>query len=125
MAIISGFAGPSLDCPDPAALQAFYQRLTGWQTVWESEDFTAISPDGKPFNGMGFQRVEGYQAPEWPGQGRPQQMHLDFYAADLDAAQKQAIEIGATPAEVQPQPDRWRVLLDPAGHPFCLCVEPE
>ena len=22
--------------------------------------------------------------------------------------------------ELQPSPDLWRVLLDPAGHPFCI-----
>jgi len=125
MAIVSSFGSASIDCPDPAVLQEFYLRLTGWKTAWESEDFIAISPDGSPYNGLGFQRVADYRAPEWPGQERPQQIHLDFYAADLDTAQKQALEIGAVLAEVQPQPDRWRVLLDPAGHPFCLCVEPE
>jgi hypothetical protein len=28
--------------------------------------------------------------------------------------------LGATLATTQPQPDGWRVLIDPAGHPFCL-----
>lgn len=124
MAIVSGYASASIDCPDTAALLAFYQRLTGWKTVFESEEFSAISPDGAPVNGLGFQKVENYRAPDWPGQDVPQQFHLDFYAADLDAAQQQAVEIGARVAAVQPQPDRWRVLLDPVGHPFCLCVEP-
>ncbi|MFG2438870.1 VOC family protein [Streptomyces sp. NPDC048508] len=27
---------------------------------------------------------------------------------------------GATKATDQPDPDRWRVLQDPAGHPFCV-----
>jgi hypothetical protein len=30
------------------------------------------------------------------------------------------LAIGAVKAERQPKPDRWRVFLDPAGHPFCL-----
>jgi predicted enzyme related to lactoylglutathione lyase len=124
MAIISGYAGPSIDCPDLAALVDFYVKLTGWQKTWESEEFTQISPDGKPYNGLAFQKVENYRAPEWPGQDRPQQFHVDFFVADLDKAQQEAIEIGAVLAEPQPTPDRWRVLLDPAGHPFCLCVEP-
>jgi catechol 2,3-dioxygenase-like lactoylglutathione lyase family enzyme len=124
MAIVSGYASASIDCPDPAALLDFYQKLTGWKTVFVSEEFSAISPDGGPVNGLGFQRVEHYRAPEWPGHERPQQFHLDFYAPDLDKAQQEAVGIGARLASVQPQPDRWRVLLDPAGHPFCLCVEP-
>jgi hypothetical protein len=47
--------------------------------------------------------------------------HLDFAVADdLDAAEARAIELGATKVGEQPNPDRWRVLIDPAGHPFCL-----
>ena len=26
--------------------------------------------------------------------------------------------------EAQPEPDKWRVFLDPAGHPFCLVKVP-
>ena len=33
-----------------------------------------------------------------------------------------AVEVGAELAELQPQQD-VRVLLDPAGHPFCLYVD--
>jgi predicted enzyme related to lactoylglutathione lyase len=124
MAIISGYASVAIDCPDPAALLDFYRKLTGWQISWESEEYTSISPDGSQYNGISFQRVTDYQPPAWPGQERPQQFHLDFFVADLDTGQKEAVAIGAVPAEFQPQPESWRVLLDPVGHPFCLCVEP-
>ena len=40
--------------------------------------------------------------------------------ADLDEAAAEAERLGARPAPNQPDPRRWRVLLDPAGHPFCL-----
>jgi hypothetical protein len=46
-------------------------------------------------------------------------MHFDFQVADLDAAVEEAVGLGATLAESQPQVT-VRVLLDPAGHPFCL-----
>ena len=45
-------------------------------------------------------------------------MHLDIEVDDLDAAA--AAALGARVAEYQPR-DNIRVLLDPAGHPFCLC----
>jgi hypothetical protein len=32
----------------------------------------------------------------------------------------EAIRHGATSAAVQPAPQARRILLDPAGHPFCL-----
>ncbi|MEU5675051.1 VOC family protein [Micromonospora sp. NPDC047762] len=39
---------------------------------------------------------------------------------DLDDAEARAIELGAVKEEQQPAPERFRVLRDPAGHPFCL-----
>lgn len=47
--------------------------------------------------------------------------HLDIAVTDLDASVSWAIEQGAALAGYQPQND-VRVLLDPAGHPFCLYV---
>ena len=47
-------------------------------------------------------------------------MHLDIAVADLDAAVAEALRLGATQEEVQPAPDRWPVLRDPAGHIFCV-----
>ena len=32
-----------------------------------------------------------------------------------------APDLGATKHDHQPKPDSFRVFLDPAGHPFCLC----
>ena len=69
---------------------------------------------------MAFQAVEGYRAPQWPGQDSPQQMHLDVDVDDLDAGEAAVLELGATKHEHQPG-TTFRVFLDPAGHPFCLC----
>ncbi len=69
-----------------------------------------------------FQETAGYRAPVWPpadGAQRPM-MHLDVQVGDLDSAVAEAIDLGATLAGHQPQ-KHVRVLLDPAGHPFCLC----
>jgi hypothetical protein len=49
----------------------------------------------------------------------PKQVRLDLAVDDLDGAQRAAIGLGATKANHQPSRDRRRVLLDPAGHPFC------
>ncbi|MGI8665856.1 MAG: VOC family protein [Jatrophihabitans sp.] len=116
---IARFPGFVLDCPDPAALARFYGALLGW-TVKQDGDWAEIRPeDGS--NCISFQQVDGFRAPAWPGQTVPQQMHLDVIVADLDEAEAATIELGATRAEVQPGTS-FRVLLDPAGHPFCLCV---
>jgi hypothetical protein len=47
-------------------------------------------------------------------------MHFDFQVGDLDSAVAEAVALGASLASAQPQ-ENVRVLLDPAGHPFCLC----
>jgi hypothetical protein len=48
-------------------------------------------------------------------------MHLDVNVDDLDKAEQAVLELGATKTEHQPG-TTFRVFLDPAGHPFCLCV---
>jgi hypothetical protein len=53
------------------------------------------------------------------GEQRPM-MHFDFQVSDLDSAVAEAVALGAEVAAHQPQ-ENVRVLLDPAGHPFCLC----
>jgi len=47
-------------------------------------------------------------------------VHLDLHGdAPVGEFEQRAIALGARLAAVQPDP-RWRVLLDPAGHPFCI-----
>ena len=73
---------------------------------------------------MVFQLADGYVPPTWPpatGEQRTM-MHLDIQVDDLDAATVDAVALGARVAEFQPQAN-VRVLLDPAGHPVCLCLD--
>lgn len=129
MPVVSQFIAAVIDCPEPRKLAAFYQALTGWAVTYENDDeVVAIGPAGGDgaHPDISFQRVDGYTAPTWPGQQVPQQFHLDFYTDDdLDTAEAAALVLGATTAPHQPRPDRWRVMLDPAGHPFCLCLSPD
>ena len=116
---IARFPTLVIDCPDAGALAAFYGALLGWN-VKDDGDWTEIRPDDGS-NCISFQQVDGYQAPEWPGQSHPQQMHLDMVVQDLDDGEGEVIKLGATKAEKQPG-TTFRVFLDPAGHPFCLCL---
>lgn len=43
-----------------------------------------------------------------------------LFAVSLEAAEQAALGLGASKASFQPEPERWRVLIDPAGHPCCL-----
>ncbi|MEV7136295.1 VOC family protein [Arthrobacter sp. NPDC093128] len=116
---IARFPTLVIDCPDAGALAVFYGALLGWN-VKDDGDWTEIRPDDGS-NCISFQQVDGYQAPAWPGQSHPQQMHLDLVVQDLDDGEKEAIKLGASKAETQPG-TTFRVFLDPAGHPFCLCL---
>lgn len=109
-----------LDCPDAHALADFYRRLLGWEVKCSEPDWVLLGcPDGG--TGLSFQSEPGYQAPVWPERPEEQQkmLHLDLRVDDLDGAAAYAVAAGATRAAFQPQDD-VRVLLDPAGHPFCL-----
>jgi len=108
-----------LDCADAKELATFYGTMLGWD-IQSKEDWFDILPSDRS-NCISFQSVENYTPPKWPGQEVPQQMHMDVVVQDLDAAEEAVIELGATKADHQPG-TTFRVFLDPAGHPFCLCL---
>jgi hypothetical protein len=110
----------ALDCDDPTGLAAFWSELLGGEVAFSSEKFVAVKTERVWLAAV---RVPGYQAPAWPDGELPKQLHLDLAVDDLDAAEEEALRLGAHRAVVQPEPDRWRVLLDPAGHPFCLSTQ--
>ena len=104
--------GISLDCPDPQRLADFYRELLGGRQLWAKESSVGIEVPGIV---LVAQQVEGHLPPAWP---ETSIVHLDLSADDLGEAAELAVMLGAT-VPAQPDP-RWRVLLDPAGHPFCL-----
>jgi hypothetical protein len=112
-------ASVTLDCPDPKALASFYSRFLGTEVALDEEQWAAVKL-GRGW--LSFQRVEDYRRPTWPSGETPQQSHLDFVVADLDVAENAALAAGATKAAVQPSPQRWRVMVDPVGHPFCVSL---
>ena len=116
---IARFPGFVIDCPDPSRLASFYGALLDWN-VKVDDDWAEIRP-GDGGDCISFQQVEGFTPPQWPGQERPQQVHLDVIVDDLDEAEAAVLDLGATKHAHQPG-TTFRVFLDPAGHPFCLCV---
>lgn len=113
--------GIAIEAHDPGASAAFYSQLLGWPINHEEPGTVIVAaPGGSTY--VVFQEATDYQRPVWPpiaGQQRPM-MQLDFQVADLDSAVAEALALGATVAAHQPQ-EHVRVLIDPAGHPFCLC----
>jgi catechol 2,3-dioxygenase-like lactoylglutathione lyase family enzyme len=119
-----------LGSADPRGLGAFYQRLLGYEMVAnyparpgqpEGDGWVTLQSENPAAVRLSFQYEQFYTPPTWPSAEGEQQMmlHLDIAAEDTHAAVDWALAAGATLAEHQPQHD-VRVLLDPAGHPFCL-----
>ncbi len=117
MSAIARLAAVSLDSSDPAGLAAFYGQLLDLEVFFESEDFVALKGAGIYVT---VQRVDHHRPPSWPSGDVPKQIHLELAVTDLADAEAKALAIGAVKAEAQPNPDAWRVLIDPAGHPFCI-----
>jgi catechol 2,3-dioxygenase-like lactoylglutathione lyase family enzyme len=128
-------SGPSVEAPDVSALVHFYERLLGWEVEAlfgprdgspPGDGWGRLRPaDKAPGQKIEVQWQEHYQPPVWPGEaGRPtMQWHLDWWVEDLEAGVAWAIDCGALEASPQPSDrdlSRLRIMLDPAGHPFCL-----
>lgn len=115
----------TLDCENPFELATFYAALLKWDIPFYDENFACVAAPGTgqgAYPGITFQRNPLYVPPVWPEEpGAQQQMaHMDFAVNDLEQAVQYALETGAKVA-AQQFSDGWRVMLDPAGHPFCLC----
>lgn len=110
----------TIDTPDASAAARFYATLAGGEVTGEYPEYgyAQVVLGGHTVN---FQTVQDYSAPQWPGQSHPQQFHLDFRVADLDAAVARAVELGGRQAADQPNAEMATVMIDPDGHPFCLC----
>src|SRR6476619_4521671 len=85
-----------LDAPDAPELARFYQRLLGWTIFNASEEWVDLAPSEDSGYNLSFVTEKNFARPVWPTvEGEPQMsMHLDV-----------------------------RVMLDPAGHPFCLYTD--
>lgn len=113
----------NMDCRDAQEMADFYGRLLGWDVSWRDDDFILMRD---PHGGIGlsFQEEPWYEPPVWPEQpgALTKMIHLDIKVDDLQAATAHALAAGARLAPHQPRAD-LRIMLDPAGHVFCLGVE--
>jgi hypothetical protein len=111
----------TVDCADPGEMGRFYAAVLDLPLVKISEKTVVVGEKGqRPF--LAFTQVENYRPPSWPDDDLPKQAHLELGVDDLDTAQAEIIALGARLAPLQAHPDRFRVLLDPAGHPFCINI---
>ena len=110
----------ALDCEEPGPLAAFWAAMLDGEVAFSSEEFVAGKTERLWLAAV---RVADYEPPTWPDGRIPKQIHIDLAVDDLDASEAEAMHLGARRATEQPAPERWRVLVDPAGHPFCLSTQ--
>ncbi len=113
----------SIDCAAPARIRDFYAALTGWEKR-EAYGCSALVGDNGLLMLFTVSEVR-YVPPVWPEEpGKQQkQMHFNFQVDDLPAVANEAIRLGATKAAEQFGGEHFVTMLDPEGHPFCLCAK--
>lgn len=106
----------TLDCAKPETSARFWAELLGGEVAHAQAEYAMVTAGAYT---LGFGQVTGYSPPRWPNEQGTKQFHFDLACDDIEATEETAVGLGATVADPQPG-DTWRVLLDPAGHPFCL-----
>lgn len=111
-----------IDAADLAAVSAFWAGVLGGSVDAEDDWHMVSDRDGTPR--IGVQLAPNHERPQWPNGKQQQQLHLDLWVSDFEAAHDEVMRLGAT--LLQAAPDRgaeegFQVYADPAGHPFCLC----
>jgi len=108
----------AIECPDvdvQEQLRRFYAQALGGEVVSGS-----VRARGWL---LIFQVISDYRPPTWPLGETPKQMHFEWMVEDLEGAVTTLQSLGATLAEYQrPEDGGLRVMLDPAGHPFCVAL---
>lgn len=111
----------TVDCANPSRTREFYAELTGWEKI-----IAYNCPALKAYNGMILLFAEldiPYAPPVWPEEPNSQQkqLHFNFQVDDLATAVEEAIRVGAAKPDKQFNEAHYVTMLDPEGHPFCLC----
>jgi catechol-2,3-dioxygenase len=109
-------AALTIDCADSKAMAQFYQAAGGGEITHTDATSHWVTLGGLL---LIFREVPDYRPPTWPASDVPLQMHFEFYVDDLQQGEERLVRLGATLAQYQPHAN-GRVMLDPAGHPFCI-----
>jgi catechol 2,3-dioxygenase-like lactoylglutathione lyase family enzyme len=110
------------DAVDLETESEFWAGVLGGE-IDRDDSWHMVIVDGEPR--VGVQHAPDHVPPDWPHAEPPQQVHLDLWVEDFEAAHEQVMRLGARvlqPARGAIQGDDFQVYADPAGHPFCLCL---
>jgi hypothetical protein len=108
----------TVDCPEPNVMADFYAALLGGTVTRRIAGEANVDAGGKLIN---FRATREYRPPTWPSPEVPMHAHFEYVVEDPHAAAQQLLPLGASLAVHQdPENPNLLVMLDPAGHPFCL-----
>lgn len=127
----------ALDAPDARALAEFYRQFLGLR-YRPGDEPPAEGPDDADWlvlvddaggRALAIQHKADMKRSTWPSEDVPMQAHIDYGVPDVDhleRARADAERLGATVLlDRTGDPDEpLYVLADPAGHPFCVLVDP-
>jgi hypothetical protein len=94
----------------------FWTAMLGGDVAFTNGTNIVIRP---PWVWLCMMQVANCVPPTWPDEDIPEQIHFDLASEDLESAVVDAERLGARRASKQPEPGEGRVMLGPAGHPFC------
>lgn len=125
-AVMFRWNGVCIDCApgDYEDMIALYRDMLGMNVSAREERWAALDgPHGD--KSILIQVEDWYLSPVWPEEvlAQTKMMHFEVNVSDVPAAVTRAVSLGARQAPHQPpdrDPNTLRVMLDPAGHPFCL-----
>ena len=83
------------------------------------DDWHMVMVEGEPR--IGVQLAPDHIPPDWPDGTPEQQIHLDLWIEDFEAAHDRVMSLGARVLKPAGSGENFQVYADPAGHPFCLC----
>ncbi len=113
-----------IDSDNAKELSEFYEKILGWERKvynhGDNGDWIVLRNKEESTTRLVFQEVVNFAKPIWPEEESQQQqmIHLDFYSDNVEKDIEHAINCGAVLANYQS--GDWKVLIDPAGHPFCI-----
>jgi catechol-2,3-dioxygenase len=128
----------AIDAPDCRGLAEFYRELLGLQyrpgdqlptDGSQDEADWLVLVDDRGERVLTVQEKKDTTPPTWPSERVPMQMHMDFKVPsteELERHRQRAEKLGATLLHDRSldEGEPLFVMADPAGHPFCLLVQP-
>jgi hypothetical protein len=108
----------TVDCPEPNVMADFYAALLGGTVTRRIAGEAKLDAAGRLIY---FRAAPDYRPPTWPSSEVPLHSHFDYVVEDPHAAAQHLLRLGGSLAAQQdPSDPHLLVMLDPAGHPFCL-----